>query len=99
MPQSHLLWHYRSRHESLIAFSNSQFYENKLFTFPSVNDRVSKVTLVAVDGVFDRGKTRTNRAEALADYYATVYPNMIKEFLDSYGFEDDEITNAIEKIP
>ena len=66
MPQSHLLWHYRSRHESLIAFSNSQFYENKLFTFPSVNDRVSKVTLVKVDGVFDRGRTRTNREEALA---------------------------------
>ena len=66
MPQSHLLWHYRSRHESLIAFSNSQFYENKLFTFPSVNDRVSKVTLMPVDGIFDRGKTRTNKAEALA---------------------------------
>ena len=66
MPQSHLLWHYRSRHESLIAFSNSQFYENKLFTFPSVNDRESKVQLVHVDGVFDRGKTRTNKAEAEA---------------------------------
>lgn len=66
MPQSHLLWHYRSRHESLIAFSNSQFYENKLFTFPSVNDRESKVQLVHVDGVFDRGKTRTNKAEAMA---------------------------------
>ena len=66
IPQSHLLWHYRSRHESLIAFSNSQFYENKLFTFPSVNDRVSKVTLRHVDGVFDRGKTRTNRTEAMA---------------------------------
>ena len=66
MPQSHLRWHYRSRHESLIAFSNSQFYENRLLTFPSVNDRVSKVTLTRVDGVFDRGKTRTNRAEALA---------------------------------
>ena len=66
MPQSHLLWHYRSRHESLIAFSNSQFYENKLFTFPSVNDRVSKVMLVPIDGIFDRGKTRTNKAEALA---------------------------------
>jgi superfamily I DNA and/or RNA helicase len=61
MPQTHLLWHYRSRHESLIAFSNNQFYENKLFTFPSVNDRVSKVSLVHVDGFFDRekhGKTR-----------------------------------------
>ncbi len=66
MPQSHLLWHYRSRHESLIAFSNSQFYENKLFTFPSVNDRESKVRVIHVDGVFDRGKTRTNKAEAEA---------------------------------
>lgn len=66
MPQAHLLWHYRSRHESLIAFSNSRFYENKLFTFPSVNDRESKVRLIHVDGVFDRGKTRRNQAEAVA---------------------------------
>ena len=64
MPQTHLLWHYRSRHESLIAFSNHEFYENKLYTFPSVNDREAKVRLVHVDGVFDRGKTRQNRVEA-----------------------------------
>ncbi len=66
MPETHLLWHYRSRHESLIAFSNNQFYENKLYTFPSVNDRVSKVSFVSVAGQFDRGRTRTNRAEAEA---------------------------------
>ena len=66
IPQTHLLWHYRSRHESLIAFSNAHFYENKLYTFPSVNDRASKVTLVHVDGVFERGKNRQNRAEAKA---------------------------------
>lgn len=66
MPQTHLLWHYRSRHESLIAFSNSHFYENKLFTFPSVNDRQSKVSLVHIDGVFERSKSRTNKAEAQA---------------------------------
>ncbi len=66
MPQTHLIWHYRSRHESLIAFSNSQFYKNRLLTFPSVNDRESKVSLVHVDGMFDRGKTRQNRAEAEA---------------------------------
>ncbi|MDD2458907.1 MAG: DUF3320 domain-containing protein, partial [Eubacteriales bacterium] len=65
-PESHLLWHYRSRHESLIAFSNSQFYENKLFTFPSVNDRASKLSFVPVEGWFDRGKSRQNRAEAEA---------------------------------
>lgn len=56
MPQTHLLWHYRSRHESLITFSNNQFYENKLYTFPSVNDLESKVSLIHVDGFFDRGK-------------------------------------------
>ena len=66
IPQTHLLWHYRSRHESLIAFSNSRFYENKLYTFPSVNDRERKVRLIHVDGVFERGKNRQNRAEAQA---------------------------------
>lgn len=66
LPQTYLLWHYRSRHESLIAFSNREFYENKLYTFPSVNDLMSKVTLTHVDGVFDRGGTRQNRAEAEA---------------------------------
>lgn len=66
IPQTHLLWHYRSRHESLIAFSNAQFYENKLYTFPSVNDRESKVRLVPVEGIFERGKQRQNRAEAEA---------------------------------
>lgn len=66
IPQTHLLWHYRSRHESLIAYSNSRFYENKLYTFPSVNDRERKVQLIHVDGVFERGKNRQNRAEAVA---------------------------------
>jgi hypothetical protein len=29
-----LRWHYRSRHESLIAFSNAHYYGNSLLTFP-----------------------------------------------------------------
>ena len=29
-----LLWHYRSRDEQLIAFSNQHFYEDLLYTFP-----------------------------------------------------------------
>lgn len=66
MPQEHLLWHYRSRHESLIAFSNHEYYENKLYTFPSPNDMVSEVKHIAVEGYYDRGKTKQNRAEAEA---------------------------------
>jgi hypothetical protein len=34
-PEARLLWHYRSRNESLIAFSNHEFYKGDLFTFPS----------------------------------------------------------------
>lgn len=34
-PVRTLRWHYRSRHESLIAFSNHYFYKGKLFVFPS----------------------------------------------------------------
>lgn len=66
MPQNHLLWHYRSRHESLIAYSNITYYDNKLYTFPSPNDRVSEVKWVYVDGKYDRGKTKQNKEEARA---------------------------------
>ncbi|MDR1764124.1 MAG: DUF3320 domain-containing protein [Dysgonamonadaceae bacterium] len=64
MPSKFLLWHYRSRHESLIAFSNAEFYENKLFTFPSPDNIESKVRFVPVEGFYDKGKSRQNKAEA-----------------------------------
>lgn len=64
MPSAYLHWHYRSRHESLIAFSNQEFYENSMFTFPSVNDREKRVSLVKVNGFFDRRKGRVNEEEA-----------------------------------
>ncbi|MGO7423191.1 DUF3320 domain-containing protein, partial [Rhizobium ruizarguesonis] len=35
LPERMLRWHYRSRHQSLIAVSNSQFYDSKLFIIPS----------------------------------------------------------------
>lgn len=66
MPSAYLHWHYRSRHESLIAFSNQEFYENSMLTFPSVNDRERRVSLVKADGFFDRGKGRVNEGEAKA---------------------------------
>ena len=64
MPGTHLLWHYRSKHESLITFSNRAFYDNRLYTFPSSNDLDRKVSFVKCEGTFDRGRTRTNTVEA-----------------------------------
>lgn len=64
MPERHLLWHYRSHHESLIAFSNAMYYQNALFTFPSPSERSSKVTLCYTDGVYERGGAKRNKKEA-----------------------------------
>ena len=66
MPQLYLSWHYRSEHESLISFSNMQFYENRLMTFPSVENQTSMVKFVEVKGTYRKGKNRVNHEEAKA---------------------------------
>ena len=66
LPDHYLAFHYRSKHESLIAFSNQEYYDGRLMTFPSADDRTSKVSLVKVEGVYDKGGKRSNRAEAEA---------------------------------
>jgi hypothetical protein len=64
LPVRRLEWHYRSRYESLITFSNRRYYDGKLVTFPSpvANDRA--VSLHRIDGIYGRGTSRTNRKEA-----------------------------------
>jgi len=90
MPSYHLLWHYRSKHESLIAFSNAMYYDNNLLTFPSTDDLATKVKLVKVKGFYDRGKTKQNRAEAKAivDYiiYRLSNPMLSKRSLGVVTF-------------
>lgn len=67
LPTLQLNWHYRSRHESLIAFSNHHYYDNELVTFPSPETTDSAVSMRHLrDSQYDRGKTRTNRLEAEA---------------------------------
>lgn len=61
-----LRWHYRSRHESLIAFSNHQFYDNRLMLFPSPHfgGEALGIRLHCLeDGVFEN---QTNIVEAEA---------------------------------
>ena len=61
-----LRWHYRSRHESLIAVSNRAFYDGRLFIVPSAvsGDRLGIIFHHLPDVVYDRGGSRTNRTEA-----------------------------------
>jgi very-short-patch-repair endonuclease len=66
--QTHLRWHYRSRDERLVRFSNHYFYREKpLITFPSPikeSDTQGVSVLYVPDGIWDKGKSRTNRQEA-----------------------------------
>ena len=67
MPQLMLRWHYRSRHQSLIAVSNQQFYNSGLFIVPSPYTARAGMGLRfhhIPEGRFDSGATRINRIEA-----------------------------------
>ncbi len=62
-----LRWHYRSRHESLFAFSNDEFYEGRLVTFPSPSDCEGElgVKFVYIEGgTSDEDGNRANSLEA-----------------------------------
>ncbi len=81
LPQVMLKWHYRSREEGLITFSNRRFYENGLVTFPSDRQGGSDwgVEFVHVpDGVYE-GSRKGNRVEAerIAD--------LVEEHVCKYG--------------
>jgi very-short-patch-repair endonuclease len=67
LPTMEINWHYRSRHESLIAFSNHRYYKGGLVTFPSpvTDDRAVSFQLVK-EGVYEKGGARINKPEAKA---------------------------------
>lgn len=70
VPRKRLTWHYRSQDESLIAFSNRHYYDDRLSSFPApaIDAADLGVGLIRVDGQFDRSGRgsahRTNRVEA-----------------------------------
>jgi len=66
IPQRMLNLHYRSRRESLIAFSNSRYYDNGLVTFPAPVHPDHGVRIVRPQGFYARGKARHNQGEAKA---------------------------------
>ena len=63
-PVRTLRWHYRSRHESLIAFSNHHFYRGELVVFPSPYPKSKSLGLryqYVADGVYE---SQMNQVEA-----------------------------------
>ena len=56
-PKRRLRWHYRSRHSSLIKFSNHYVYDNNLIVFPSADEEREGmgVSSIFVDGTYKSG--------------------------------------------
>ncbi|MBM4077142.1 MAG: DNA helicase, partial [Planctomycetes bacterium] len=48
LPATMLRWHYRSRSELLIGYSNSLFYDGRLFTVPDVSYSPTGITAIPV---------------------------------------------------
>lgn len=99
-PQKRLKWHYRSRYEPLISFSNKNFYDNYLVTFPSSKQDCKGIGVdyFYVDGTFDR-KSKTNiiEAEKVVDL---VFENIKKYPTRSLGVVAFSISqqNLIDKL-
>ena len=66
VPSRRLDWHYRSRDEALIAFSNHFYYGDRLVTFPAAATGSEALKFHNVNGTYARGSGRVNVDEAKA---------------------------------
>ena len=66
VPARNLDWHYRSRDEALIAFSNHYYYDDRLVTFPAPSTGSEAIKFHKVGGTYARGQGRVNQEEAKA---------------------------------
>ena len=66
VPHRNLNWHYRSRDEALIAFSNHFYYDGGLVTFPAPSTGSDAIKFHKVNGTYARGRDRHNDEEAKA---------------------------------
>ena len=67
LPQQMLGWHYRSRHEALIEFSNRHYYDGRLHVFPAARGGAPDLGLQLTqvpNGVYEKGASRANPIEA-----------------------------------
>jgi superfamily I DNA and/or RNA helicase/very-short-patch-repair endonuclease len=103
MPTQTLLWHYRSRHEHLIAFSNAKIYQGNLITFPSSVEKLGGMGVEYVyvpGGTYDRGGKNGNKAEAkqvaeLVFEHFKTFPNRSLGIIAFGEVQQSAIQNAI----
>lgn len=103
-PERSLKWHYRSKNEELITFSNVKIYNHSLITFPSSAENIPNngVEYAYVeDGVYDRGakKNNVNEAKKVAEMVFEHFKNSSNRSIGVIAFSgsqqqaiDEEVT-------
>ena len=102
-PTRMLRWHYRSQHDSLIAVSNQEFYDNRLVVFPSPDAARRELGLHfhhLPNAVYDRGRSRTNVREAVTVAQAVMehakgYPDLT---LGVAAFSTSQMTAVLDRL-
>lgn len=98
--QRRLRWHYRSRHQSLIAFSNKHFYDSDLILFPSAIQSSPElgIRFKKVSGTFNSGRNH-EEAQAVVNEVCEL---ILQDRDESIGIvamnsqQRDEIENQLE---
>lgn len=101
-PTRLLRWHYRSRHASLIAFSNKEFYDKQLIVFPSPLAKSPEYGIKFVhvpDGVYESGRNKVE-ADRVVEAAFTHMRNRPQESLGiatMNGTQRDVVENELEQ--
>ncbi|MDR0338256.1 MAG: DUF4011 domain-containing protein [Planctomycetaceae bacterium] len=100
-------WHYRSRSESLISFSNAAFYEGRLLTVPDVrmmtenhSDDAPLRFVYLPNGVYDKRRNK-DEAEKIAELTRELLNDEKKPTIGIIAFSEaqqDEIETALEHL-
>ena len=100
-----LRWHYRSQHEALITYSNHEFYEGNLVTYPGADEHRADlgVELIVTDGHYRRGTRHDNPAEAemvarRVQRHATEHPNLSLGVVAFSRAQADAVEDAIDRL-
>lgn len=103
VPALPLRWHYRSRHESLITYSNRSFYGGSLVTYPGAQETGEDIGLELFhvpDAVYRRGEGRDNPIEARKVverilFHATHHPDVT---LGVVAFSEAQATRIVYEL-
>ena len=102
-PSSMLRWHYRSRHESLIAVSNSEFYDNRLVVFPSPDKEKQDLGLQYhyLDTKYGGSGRNREEAQQVAEAvmrHARQHPELSLGVATFSSSQRDEVQDALEAL-